>query len=298
MGADGMLCASIRRPSLEMVTAMVESQSENWGVRADQHRVEAWSVARLQFEPHGWHVDFRNSLRSALRQLPPAHGRVLRAEYATPDHDFADLENVLLYNVGSGAYGHLLAEGLELRRFPSPDQWHRVSYEVAAPTSRDLADGTVLAKVDTQIGVGVAVPRSAGTWWRLLRPAITVTDSAVPHTGEFGVEIELIGVQGSRSVAGQLKPLLDGLISALQVHHPAPARPDETTRSQLALLGDPAELWDLLTDNSVAVLGACSLVRPGKVNLVWNPSDHRCSTILLSARPASAPRLRATVCAS
>src|SRR5262249_33635395 len=84
---------------------------------------------------------------------------------------------------------------------------------------------------------------------------------------------------------------------ALQVHHPAPARPDETTWSQLALLGDPAELWDLLTDNDVAVLGACSLVRPGKVNLVWNPSDHRCSTILLSARPGSAPRLRAIVCA-
>jgi len=133
MGADGTLCASIRRPSLEIVTAVVESQSENWGIRADQHRVEAWSVARLQFEPRGWQVDYRNSLRSALRHLSAAHDRVLRAEYATPNHDFADLENVLLYNVSSGAYGHLLAEGLELRRFPSPDQWHRVSYEITGP---------------------------------------------------------------------------------------------------------------------------------------------------------------------
>jgi hypothetical protein len=276
------------------MTFMVESQPENWGVRADRHRVEAWSVARLQFEPRGWQVDLRNSLRSALRQLLPACGQVLHAEYEAPDRDFADLENVLLYNVGSGAYSHLVVDGVELRRFPGPDQLHRVSYEMGGATSRNLADSTVLAKVDARIGVGAA-PRSAGTWWRLLRPAVIVTDLAVPHTGEFGVEIELIGVQGNRSVAGQLKPLLDGLISAFQVHHPAPARPDTTTDSQLALLGDPAELWDLLTDDSAAALGACSLIRPGKVNLVWNPSDHRCSTILLSAPAASVPRIRATV---
>lgn len=224
----------------------------------------------------------------------PAHGQVLRAEYATPDRDFADLENVLLYNIGSGAYGHLLVEGVELRRFPSPDHWHRVSYDIGAATSRDLAGCTVLSKVDAQIGVGAA-PRSARKWWRLLRPAVIVTDPAVPQTGEFGVQIELVGVQENRSVAVQLKPLLDGLICAYQVHHPAPARPDATTSSQLALIGDPAELWDLLTDDSAAVLGACSLVRPGKVNLVWNPSDHRCSTILLSASAASVPRIRATV---
>jgi hypothetical protein len=192
------------------------------------------------------------------------------------------------------AYGHLLSEGLYLRRIPSPDERHHLSYEMAGAMPRPPEAGTVLARIETQIGVGVAAPRSAGTWWRQLRPAATVPRENA-HTGEFGVEISLSGVHGGRAVAGQLKPLLDGLICALQVHIPATRWPDQRTRSQLALLGDPETLWDLLTDGSVAVLGGCSLVRPGKVNLVWNPSDHRCSAIEVQVRPAATAHLAATV---
>lgn len=274
---------------------MIETQSERWGIRADHRRAEAWSTTRLQFEPKGWQIEYRDALRRALKELEPADGSVLHGNYATPDHDFVDLENVLLYNVGSGAYSHLLAEGLHLRRIRSPDDRHRLSYEMDAPTPRTPESGTVLAKFSTQIGVGVAAPRSAGTWWHHLRSAVTVPHHGALHTGEFGVDIILSGLHGGRTVAGQLKPLLDGLISALQVHTPAPGVPNERTRSQLALLGDPDTLWDLLTDSSVAVLGGCSLVRPGKVNLIWNPSDHLCTEIVVRVSQAATPHIAATI---
>jgi len=115
------------------------------------------------------------------------------------------------------------------------------------------------------------------------------------HAGEFTVDVELDGVHGSRNVAGLLKPLLDGLVSALQVHRPAPAQAEDRVRSRLALLGDPPEPWTLLTDDSVSVLGARSLVRAGKTNLVWNPGDDRCSAVSVIARAATTPRIAATV---
>lgn len=159
-----------------------------------------------------------------------------------------------------------------MRRVPSPDNWHRVSYQVIPPVDPTPEYGAVLATVEHPLGVGVAEPRSAGTWWRLLRPAITVLQRGSVYTGEFSVEVELEGTYSARGVAGHSKPLLDGLISALHVHRPAPAWPDEPIQSRLALLGDPEDLWELLTDDSAAVLGARSLVKAGTTNLVWNPA--------------------------
>ena len=78
-----------------------------YAVGGSAHRVEAWSTIRLPFEPNGWLLDYRNELRTALRAMRTTQVSILLAEYATPDDEFADLENVLLYNVGSGAYSHL-----------------------------------------------------------------------------------------------------------------------------------------------------------------------------------------------
>lgn len=43
----------------------------------------------------------------------------------------ADLENVTLYNTGTGSYGVLVAGGLASRRVPSLEGWHDVTYVVA-----------------------------------------------------------------------------------------------------------------------------------------------------------------------
>lgn len=75
----------------------------NYEVSASREVVAAWSTRRLFFEPKGWQRDFRDDLRAALRGLTALSGSVLLAEYYAPDAEFADVENVLLYNVSSGA---------------------------------------------------------------------------------------------------------------------------------------------------------------------------------------------------
>jgi hypothetical protein len=132
-------------------------------------------------------------------------------------------------------------------------------------------------------------------WWRLLRPSMSVGTVGEVHDGEFRAEVVLAGGFKPRAVAGLLKSMLDGLISAAQAQRPAAPQPDKSLTAGLSLLGDPLALWGLLIDDRVAVLGARQLVRAGKVNLVWNPEDDRCSAITVSVRPAAIPSIAAVI---
>ena len=95
-----------------------------YALRVGPSSVEAWSVARLPFEPIGWALAFRNDLRDALRQTLPVAGARLHAIYGADDQrQFVDTENVLLYNVGSAALRHLMGHGVGFERafrYPSP----------------------------------------------------------------------------------------------------------------------------------------------------------------------------------
>jgi hypothetical protein len=83
-----------------------------FAVIGDESGVDAWSTARLPSEPKGWLLELRNELRRSLRAMRATTSNVLYGEYAAPEPAFVDLENVLLYNVGSGCYSHLTTKGL------------------------------------------------------------------------------------------------------------------------------------------------------------------------------------------
>lgn len=105
----------------------------DYAVTATSQAVSAWSIRRLVFEPKGWQRDFRDELRAALRGLQAQPGQVLLAEYDAPDDEVFDVEKVLLYNVGSGAYSHLCEWGIVCRRKRSTDGRHHVRYTPPLP---------------------------------------------------------------------------------------------------------------------------------------------------------------------
>jgi hypothetical protein len=59
-------------------------------------------------------VQIRAAERSSVDDGKP-YQRALWRIRRTPDHAFADVENVLLYNVGSGCLSHLTRNGIEER---------------------------------------------------------------------------------------------------------------------------------------------------------------------------------------
>lgn len=239
-----------------------------YSVTRTDGRVDAWSAVRLPFEPKGWLREYRSELQSALRSMKAPSTSVLYAEYAAPDASFADLENVLLYNVGSGCYSHLARRGLVCRRTPSVDHLHHVTYASIEPTDVTTPHGPVLANgrlADTPPGDTPAY------WWAAFRRAVE-TRVNLPIDGEFGVLAE-VGSTWRRSLAPSIKAPLDGLIAALHVHDGSQV---EHVTAALNDIGDGALLWDMLNDPGTAIFGRRRLVCPHGQGIAWNPADERC----------------------
>jgi hypothetical protein len=120
-----------------------------------------WSEVRLPFEPRGWQLHMRDELRLALRALAPVGRPTLAARYDAPDDTFADLENVLLYNVGMAVFAPLIIGGLTCQRGRSRDGYHHVEYRLVAqsPPPGEVPYAQIHADLGTRL------PSTAGQWW-------------------------------------------------------------------------------------------------------------------------------------
>jgi len=79
----------------------------------------------------------------------------------------------------------------------------------------------------------------------------------------------------SSSVADQVKPALDGVISAYHAHQGDTEVPSERLSSMG--LGERIELQRLLGDTAWNTLGSRTVVRPfGAAGVQWNPADDLC----------------------
>jgi hypothetical protein len=270
-------------------------------IRADDREVQAWTPARLPFTPKGWMVDFREALRSALAGITPAGDDVLHAIYTAQDSgEVVDVENVLLYNVGAKTLRPLMTSGVRFERaFTTPkdtelgdDYPHHSTYLMAARSDGFLEwqPKTKLARFD-KIDLERA-DKTAGVFAAIRRQA-TAPKVGRKYNGNFLVRLELTppAARGgaARSVADLVKPLLDGVLCAYQLHEDAGDLPEVTKR--LSELGKPGEVGDLLLDPAWNALGQVRMVRPfGAKGVQWSPADHRCvGAEILLREPSPGP---------
>ncbi|MGW7258707.1 hypothetical protein [Streptomyces sp. NPDC054834] len=247
----------------------------DYGIEATRRRVAAWSARRLPFEPNGWQRRFRDELRLALRALEPERGHGLIAEYDAPDDAFVDVENVLLYNIGAGSYGHLLGPGLVCRRGSSTDGRHHVRYTLASSIPDPDPEATVvIGGIDADLGA--QLPRSPGEWWMRLRPR-TTTRTGRPAANRvadsFVLDLSVAGPDlPGRRAAGTVKALINGVVSCFHAHDGSES--DVLLPRLTSLECDDA--WGLVCEPSSAVLGVRPLLRPHGKGIAWNPADGRC----------------------
>ncbi|MFD8765418.1 hypothetical protein ACFV03_41805 [Streptomyces mirabilis] len=252
-----------------------DHEGMDYGIEATRSMVAAWSVRRLPFEPNGWQRRFRGELRLALRALEPEHGHGLIAAYDAPDDAFVDVENVLLYNIGAGAYGHLLGPGLVCRRGSSTDGRHHVRYTLASSIpDPDPQAAVVIGDIDADLGT--QFPRTPGEWWMRLRPRTTIRTgmpAASPVADSFVLDLAVAGPDlPGRRAAGTVKALIDGVVSCFHAHDGSESG---ELLPRLTNLGCD-DAWGLVCEPSSAVLGVRPLVRPHGKGIAWNPADERC----------------------
>lgn len=88
-------------------------------------------------------------------------------------------------------------------------------------------------------------------WWLAFRSRLEI-ESGVEYRGEYAITVEVGTTWTVRAATSGLKPMLDGLVSALHVH-------DGTGRDHivgtLERYGNAEGLWELLNTPDAAILG-------------------------------------------
>jgi hypothetical protein len=188
--------------------------------------VEAWSTTRLPFEPTGWLEGFRRQLATACRGLVATPGQILHATYASADRSMCDLENVLTYNLerGPGPVRNAATQGLILERSFTPVRGfrhhHRYELVPAARRWREWRAGKPLATLRFTTLRSVFGCGRTGPWWLAARtgdPTVHTPSRTVPDAYVLRLAIDP-PAQWRGGLVGLLKPLTDGIVSAMHNH--------------------------------------------------------------------------------
>jgi hypothetical protein len=244
-----------------------------FSVAADESTVVAESARRLQFEAKDAMAAFRSDIRSALSRLQidsSSHLRVVYTPASDPAHGWVDLENVTLYNVGMGHFAHLLNHGISCERLHPAGTTHRIEYRGERDWAQRDGENQLVARVH---GTLSEFPQSVSAWWRALRLMDTHVTKRLGEQETYGLELVVTIPRPEGWLGPRLKPLLDGLISALHAHDGSGRDLLEPRLDQL--LG--TRNWDLLTDDAQSALPRRRLLRPHGSTFAWNPADDLCT---------------------
>lgn len=250
---------------------------------------ELWSALRLPFEPKGWLYDMREELKRAIKEMNPDDNRILSAAYISSNQDVCDIENILIYNVGSGVFKDVCRKGLLLERSyqnvvsPAGNQesyGHYQRYSLVDKMQEPLywKEKRILASWK---GIILdKMPAKPHAYWRLMKEnQVVAADMA--HNGYYGIEIAMqLPVNSANNFAGLIKPMLDGIIAAF--HSYCGNQLVEISRRLASVLPNQAEeISTMLLDEKLNVLGSRCLVHPFGNFVQWNPSDDKCVVIKL-----------------
>ncbi len=250
--------------------------------------VEAWSTSRLQFEPRGWQREFKRDLRSAIVSLSAAPGQIVHGIYASTERSFVDTENILYFNVGSGAFTKAARHGLCFERsyaMPPPcpiplagSRLHHLHYSLRPlhTSFKNWKEGAVLARWKTRFNKVNTSSSCAYIWLGVKKGSIWVPVQSKSPPEHFGLRAILAIPKGISVRPGSVvKVIFDGVIAAFQFHDGRHLlKVSQRIAGQLGTGAD--EISTLLCNPEGSILGLTQLVRPFGTGVQWNPADDIC----------------------
>jgi hypothetical protein len=265
---------------------------------------EVWLRARqyIPFERLSQdQLDARTDLRRRVRSLEASSGEILDASYAGPKPANADVENLVLYNIGGGCfqpgtrYGVRFEMALGSRRDPSSGIFGcSYRYRLISPDS-ELAYWrpvrTLARFTSADLGHLLKDGRTAHVWLAIHRAEVVVDEPRIAVGAPFALFLTLrypIGRQVSASPE-LVKAMMDGTIAAFQAHGDGTTLSTVAERIAATTGQAPAVITPLLADDRRAVLGIVErLVFLRADSVQWNPGDHVCMAGQLAIEPTDA----------
>jgi hypothetical protein len=224
-------------------------------------------------------VELRGELRERLTRLTARRGEILHATFFGSAPASTDAENLLLYNVDpTGACFAAARHGLRFERSDRAPATGRPVALVYRPLPA-AASFTVWELGDPIADWSFTAPsaRSWDVWWAA-RQAVGGHIERRGYDGPICVRVAVSPPAGQRAAAPQLvKPVLDGVIGALQSDPGSSTLADLAHRLAPALSADTSLVTALLTDPALAALRAPKgpfTIRGTGVQL--SPIDERC----------------------
>ncbi len=261
----------------------------------DFNIVELWSTKRLPFEPKGSLYDMRNSLIEAISQMKIIDDAFMRATYCSAVKELCDLENILLYNIGTGKFNKLCRKGFILERsFKSVpyavgdlnNYQHYQRYEITSSLQTTLFWNVekVLASWENILIDKITSDIKPHKYWKAMKENKVTVFTNEAYRGLFGLEIQITLPKKNRfNLASVVKSMIDGIIAGFHVYK---GRNTELVSKRLAekLSLDKSFITDLLVDKSMAVLGERNLLHPFQNYVQWNPADDKCVAIKITCQ--------------
>lgn len=296
---DAAQPSSTKRVEPSVVPKVPDGHSEIHGPVRGSAAVEAWADEYIRFERRPvWQEQLRTAIQTRCRRLEPTPGEVLHAIFFGPKRRNADVENLVLYNIGwfaiAGSNGIRFEHGAGMPPAPSGREYRYCYRYALVPRSDGFAHWQperTLATFDwTDLGAFAGEKKLSQAWLALARQRdhITITEPALGPRTPFALRVQVRPPRGCQPVWGNLvKGIFDGVICAFQAHTDTAVLPDVVARLAAVLPADHEEIEGHLLEQRQAVLGVVPrlVYRYGK-GVKWDPADHLCvAGELLAAEP-------------
>lgn len=277
------------QPSTRAGAPLSGGRSYIHGPTPDRAIVEAWVDDYVQLgDQRACQKELRAEILARSGQLDPSTGQVLHATFFGSKPVSTDVENLLLFNVGSfavaGRNGIRFEYGAGVPQAPDGAQYRYCYRYALAPRSGAFAawqQGRTLVSFDwTDLDAFNGDKKLAQVWLALARERARaeVADPARAPETPFVVTVQLRPPRGRQPVWGNLvKGVVDGVVCAFHAHTDVAVLPEVVRRLAATLPADPVEIEKHLLDQGRAVLGVVSrLVYPYGAGVKWDPADNLC----------------------
>ena len=243
-------------------------------------------------------MQLRQEMRENLKALQGDDNSIVQAVYSSPVREFCDVENVLFYNVGSGAFRHISKKGVAMEchfrnyhdnHLPDPSYLHHYSYLIN--NSEQHTGYWQVTKLlsswnDIHMPVLKSDMKPEVIWYAMKKGVVDILSFDVQDY--YGIDLTVtVPRTANINIVGAMKPLLDGIISAFHYHNGESIKDvSERLQQRLGLKEDEAFIEELLLDETASVLGIRNLVMPYRQGIVRNPGDDQFVRIKIEVQRA------------
>jgi len=233
------------------------------------------SDIRLPFEPKGDALKLKLLIREKLLQFIPSEYNVLNAKLISNSNDFFDVENVLFYNVGLGAFKNMCIDEIafELIRTDIMTGYEYL-YELTDKSSVIL-NNKIASFYAESIDINTSL--KPDYYWSLIHNSNIELYDENFREQEFGLFIEIGVLEKKKNLVSLIKPMIDGLISSM--HFQESIDNDVIVNLSGKLEYENEVLRNMFKKKDYSFLRERKLISKYRNGVKWNPEDELCTKV-------------------